>query len=83
MHFGADQQDVLVLARPDPGIGDGQSIDETTALIAHVDGGNVGEAELTLQEDPVAGLEVIGGTRAVDDAIKIARREPRFVERFL
>ena len=81
MHLCAHQEDVLVLTRADPRIGDGQSVDEPTALIAHVDGGNVAQAELALQEDAVTGLEVIGRAGAVDDAVDVGRREPRLVER--
>src|SRR5258708_39672047 len=81
MHLGAHQENVLVLTRADPRIGDGQSVDESTALIAHVHRGNVAEAELALQEDAVSGLEVIGRAGAVDDAVDVRRREPRLVER--
>src|SRR6266545_2564632 len=83
MDLGTHQENVLVLTRPDPRIGDGQSVDEPTALIADVDGGNFAEVELALQEDAVAGLEVIGCAGAVDDAVDVGRREPRFVERLL
>src|SRR6266536_2035433 len=83
MHFGTDEQDVLVLARADPRVGDRQTIDEAAALIAHVDGRNVGEAELALQKDAVAGLKVVGGAGAVDDAVDVLRREARFGERLL
>ena len=83
MDFGADEQDVLVLAGADPRVGDRQPINEPAALIAHVDGRNVGEAELALQKDAVAGLKVVGGAGAVDDAIEVLRREARLGERLL
>src|SRR5258708_5059972 len=81
MHLGAHQENVLVLTRADPRIGDGQSVDEPTALIAHVHRGNVAEAELALQEDAVSGVEGMGGAGAVDDAVVVCGREPRLVER--
>src|SRR5580765_2521351 len=46
MHFRADEQNLLVLPRADPGVRDGEAVDKSAALIAYVDGGNVGEAEL-------------------------------------
>src|SRR5206468_9983839 len=52
------------------------------SLIVHIDGGYVGKAELALQEDAVAGLEVIGCAGAVDDAVDVTRGEPSFGERF-
>jgi len=39
VHFGADQQNVPVLAGADPRVGDRKPVDETAALIADVDGG--------------------------------------------
>src|SRR5580765_6765161 len=81
MHFRSDEQNFLVLTGADPGVRDREAVDKSAALIAYVDGGNVGEAELALQKDAVAGLEVIRRAGAVDDAVDVLRFEAGFVER--
>src|SRR6266568_1508522 len=75
VHLGADQQHATVLARADPGVGDREAIDEARALVTHVDGRDVGEAELALEEHAVAGLEVVGGAGAIHDAIEVGGLE--------
>src|SRR5207248_3743179 len=81
MHLRAYQQDATVLAGADPRVGDGQAIDEPRALVAHVDGGDVGEAERALEEHAVAGLEVVGRAGAVHDAVELGGLHARLRER--
>src|SRR6266850_4188392 len=50
----------ILLVGGAPRVGDREPVDETAALIADVDGGNIDEAQLALQKDAVAGLEMIG-----------------------
>src|ERR1051326_3248092 len=71
------------LAGLDPRVGDREPVDESAALIAHVHGGDVGEAELALQEDAIAGLEMVGRAGAVHDAVDVLRREAGLGDRFL
>ena len=71
--FGADEQDVLVLAGADPGVRDRESIDETAALIPDVHRRNVREAQLALQKDAIARLEMVWRAGAIDDAVDVAR----------
>src|SRR5207253_10878821 len=61
VHLRAHEQHAPVLAHPDPRVGHGQPVHESRALVADIDGGNVADPELTLKEDAVAGLEVVGG----------------------
>src|SRR2546426_9740703 len=58
VHLGADQEDAAVGAGADPGVGHGETVQEAAALVPHVDRGDVADAQLALQEDAVAGLEI-------------------------
>src|SRR5207244_3335364 len=71
MHLRTHEQHAPVLTRPDPRVGHGQPVHESRALVADIDGGNVADPELTLEEDAVAGLEVVGGAGRVDDAVQV------------
>src|SRR3989449_1018425 len=75
VHLGADQEDAAVGAGADPGVGHGETVQEAAALVPHVDRGDVADAQLALQEYAVAGLEMVGGAGAVDDAVEIAGLE--------
>src|SRR5205814_4086815 len=81
VHLGAHQQDTAVLAGTDPRVGHRETINEARALVAHVDGGDVGEAELALEEHAVAGLEVVGRAGAIHDAVQLAGPHARLRER--
>jgi len=82
MHLSANQEDAFVLPGANPGVRNRQAIDEAAALIADIDRGDVGDPELALEEDAVAGLKMIGRAGAVDDAVEVFRFETGFVERF-
>ena len=82
MHLGADEEHRPVLPGADPRVGDRQPIEEPAALVADVHGGDVAQAELALQEDAVAGFEVVGSAGAVDDAVEVGGLEAGFGEGF-
>src|SRR3989441_10088416 len=75
VHLGADQEDAPVGTGADPGVGHGEAVQEAATLVAHVDRRDVADAQLALEEDAVAGLEMVGGAGAVDDAVEIAGLE--------
>ena len=81
LDLGADDEDVAELARPDPGVRDRERVDEPAALGADVDRGDGADAEPALQEDAVAGREVVGGRGGVDDGVEVAGAEARHLER--
>src|SRR3989449_995969 len=71
VHLGADQEDAPVGTGADPGVGHGEAVQEAAALVAHVDRRDVADAQLALEEDAVAGLEMVGGAGTVDDAVEV------------
>src|SRR2546427_9620752 len=44
----------------------GKAVEKAAALIAHVERGDAGHPQLALEEDAVAGLEMVGGAGTID-----------------
>src|SRR2546427_5223692 len=59
----------------------GKAVEKAAALVAHVERGDTGHAQLALEEDAVAGLEMVGGAGTIDDAVQVAGLEARSRER--
>jgi hypothetical protein len=69
------------LAAADEGVGHRQGVDEAAALVPDVDRGDGAQAEQPLEEHAVAGGEVIGCGRGVENEIDRAGLEPGGLER--
>jgi len=60
MHLCADEQHVLVDARAHPCVRDGEPVEKSGALIAHVQSRHAGQSKLVTEEAAGAGEIVIG-----------------------
>ena len=75
--LAADEQDAVVRPHPDVAVGGREAVEESCALVANVHGAHLSQAERVLEQDAVAGEEVIRCEGREDDELDVVRRPAR------